>query len=692
LSNIFKYKFFAEKYKKIFFLFFLAAIIFSGCIDFPKEIVLPRYNVTLSFPISDTTYTLTKAIENDSNIVASDDPATLGLLYYVTSEKISTVTVGESIKIESFTGNFSQSIGDITIEEIPPIYATIPVEQWIPGVISGVSSTVPETSAETITNFNAIEQFESVTFGRGEIFIKVYNNLPVNTEIRGFRLVNVDDGSIFLERSASDVVFIAPFDSASISLDLAGHTAHSSLRFIGTMYTPGSNGAVEDIPFQAGTLIAAEMRNYSVSNVRAVLPPQEPVLIDSVFVIDDSTFIDKAVFEQGSMKLVFNSFIDVDLVVSLELKNLFNAQGQVYTTQINLARGETNQTVNIPSIAGWEIRSQNQGELSNEIAFGATVTVVTSDEAREISSVDSVSVHFALSNIVLKSISGKVKPTSFALEESTFGFDLGDLKDNFTYDSLRFNDPEFILNLNSTIGFGLSFNARLNASNGIAESSINLPITMPANGITSFNLADYGFTEMLNGFTIQLPDSFRFSGSTVINPDYSTGDVSKNDSISGWLDMSFPFDLGIAGGTFVDTFDVDSSGISEDDIKSVKSLELTLEFENGIPVELSFVGYALDEDGNALLRIPPSYNAADKITIAAPSVNGQGFVISPANSKTVIAFTGEDAKTFLRNNRITATIKFLTPPINSNNPVKFRVSDNVRLKLYAKAILKVNSD
>jgi hypothetical protein len=678
--------------KKYILLFFLSAIVFSGCIDFPKEIILPRYNVTLSFPISDTTYSLTKALENDSNIVASDDPATLGLLYYVTSEKISTVTVGESIEIESFTGNFSQSIGDIKIEAIPPIFTTIPVEQWIPGVVSGISSAVPETSAETITNFNAIEQFESVTFGSGEIAIKIYNNLPVNTEVRGFKLVNVDDGSIFLERPSSEIIFVAPFDSASISINLAGHTAHNSIQFIGMMYTPGSNGVVEDIPFQAGTLIAAEMRNYTVSNVRAVLPPQEPVLIDSVFVIDDSTFIQKAVFEKGSMNLEFNSFIDVDLVVSLELKNLFDAQGNVYTTQINLDRGEQNKTISIPSIAGWEIRSQNPGEMSNEIAFGATVTVVTSDEVREISSVDSVSVNFELSDIVLRSISGKIKPTLFALEESTFGFDLGDLKDNFMFDSLRFNNPEFILNLNSTIGFELSFDTQLDASNGITERSISLPLVMPANGLSSFNLADYGFTEMLNGFTVQLPVSFRFSGSAVINPAYLSGDVSMSDSISGWLDMSFPFDLGIAGGTFLDTLDVDSTGISEDDINSIKSLDLTIEFENGIPVELSFIGYVVDDEGNPLLRIPPVYNAADKITIIAPNVDGQGFTIAPASSKTVLSLTGEDAKTFLRNNRIAVTISFLTPPANSNNPVKFRVTDSVRLKLYAKAILKVNSD
>ncbi len=691
MYKIFKNKYRIEKFKKH-ILFFLLSVVFSGCIEFPKEIVLPRYNLTLSFPISDTTYSLAQALEKDSNIVASDDPASLGLLYYVTSEKISAVSVGESIEIDSFTGNFSQSIGNITIDNIPPIFSTIPVEQWIPGVVSGISSTVPETSAETITNFNAIEQFESVTFGGGEIFIRIYNNLPVNTEIRGFRLVNVDDGSIFLERSASDIIFVAPFDSASFSISLVGRTAHNSIQFIGTMYTPGSNGVVEDIPLQAGTLIAVEMRNYTVSSVRAVLPPQDPVAIDSVFVIDDSTFVERAVFERGSMNLEFNSFIGVDLVVSLELKNLFNEQGNAYTTQINLRSGEQNKRVRIPNIAGWEIRSQNSGELSNEIAFGATVTVVTSGEVREVSSVDSVSVFFELNDVVLRSISGKVKPTSFALEESSFGFDLGDLKGNFTFDSLRFNNPEFILNLNSSIGFGLAFNAQLEASNGITQGSIDLPLLMRANGISSFNLADYGFTEMLNSFIIELPDSFRFSGSAIINPDYLAGDVSKNDSIGGWLDMSFPFDLGISGGTFVDTFNVDSSGISEEDINSIKNLDLTLEFENGLPVELSFVGYVMDENGNTLLRIPPSYNSADKITIVAPSVDAQGFVIAPASSKTIITLTGNDAKTFLRNNRISATITFLTPPANTNNPVKFRVTDSVRLKLYAQAILNVNSD
>lgn len=662
-----------------------------GCFYSADEFIAPSHKTYLSFPLADSTYTLLEFVDDDSNIVISDDPNSIGLLHYVTSEIFETQYVEDNLKLDSLTEQISKSIGKIEAEVIPPIEAPINVENWISGVTSGTDQIIPETSSYTTSQFNSVNKFEVINFENGEIKITIVNYLPVPIEVRGFHLINTDDNSIFIVSEENEAIHVLANDSTSIIFDISNKTIRNRLLFAGTLFTEGSNGIVVSIPSVTGTWIRGQLQDHSIRYIRAKLPAQFPIVLDSTIVIDDSTKFSSMLFDSGTVDLVINNFMDLDVNLRLELQNLFLPNGSGYTQDIFLARNERERRISIPSLSNWRMESLNSGELTNAISVYGLFEIPATNDIREISSTDSISINFELENTVIKSIAGQVKPSTFKIDETSFGIDLGDLRDTFTFDSIRFADPYVSLKLKSSIGFGILSDAILTARNGSQSESIYFPIQLDPYGDDIFNLTEYGFTDLLNSFTNTFPDSFTVSGNTTVNPDYIIGSVSQTDSIGGSVDLIFPLDLGISGGSIIDTVDIDSIGISEDEINSIESFKLILDIENAIPFSLSMKGVVVDEDGNELISFPPPYNSNSEIFIEAPEVDQNGFVTSKARVLQSIEFNGADAKIFLRNPRLIIDLNFLTPPLNANLPVKFRSVDNIRMKMAGEVEYIINN-
>jgi len=672
-----------------FFILLLFSFYFEGCIEPPENFTAPSYDIQLNFPIGDSTYTLAEIIADDSSIVASDDPESLGLLYFLDNQPISTFYVSDNLSVHGFSGSASQSIGSIKIDEVPPISTKINIEDWTP-ISSGVTIIFPEISSDVTSDFTVIEQFESATLDEGQLEITIVNSLPVQTELRNFTILNRVDNSIIVEGQSP--IINQPNASNNVSFDLAGKVITNDLTFEGFIYTPGSNGELVIIPLNAGTEIVAQLTNISIASVRAQLPVQESFNIESSFVINDSTFIERAVFSEGSFALTFNNNIDIDIQIDFELKNLFPPNGSHYSNTVFLNRHEQNKIISIPSLEDWQVQSLVPGDLINEIDYAVTISTFESNEVSTISKYDSVSTMIEFSDIIFESVKGKIKPTKFKITESDFSFDLGDLSDKFTFNSININDPGFIINLNSSIGSYLNIDGLIEGTNSIQTNSLNINLDLNPGEQHYFDLREQGVGDFINSFTERLPDQFTISGDVTLNPTYQLGEASRSDSVSGSIVIEIPMDIGISGGVFVDTFKVESIDMSDDDIASVNFVNITIETENNIPIDLSLSGFILDDFGNELLPIPPSYNISDEIILEAPDVDENGYAITPSITRQEIELRNEDAQIFLENLNIALQIKILTPPLSNNSPVKFRNTDSVKLKLYASLNYRINND
>jgi len=679
--------------KKQKIIYFLTAIVLflGGCMDKPTDFVAPRYDATLNFPIYDTTYTINDALKNSDVITVSKNQSNLGLLYFNQSNSITSFKVGDNLNISDFNTNFSKKIGSVKINNVPPISLGIKVEDWT-SLNSGDQVIFPEVSGNVNASFPRITQFKSVTLESGSIEVTLTNNLPIKIELRGIKIQNALNGSVVADRPASNPVALNPGDSSLITFDLTGKTIEDSLLYIGTIYTPGSNGQTVQLPNGAGTEITFRFNNLSIASVVAPLPAQKPFTRTGSVTFDDSTFLEKATFNSGSFLLTFNNYLDLDIHLTLDLPNLKKPDGTSYSTSITLNRKETNKSINISSLSGWSIETLTPGTPTNTISYSATISTDATNDVRTLSKNDSISVSIKFSNIALKRVEGKLKPTKFEVSKTNFDFDLGDFKNKFSFASINLNDPAILITLNSTAQMQLELDGQIFARNNSQSNTMtmnNVLINSPGKNV--IDLRDYGLKDFINGFTGSFPNHFEFSGRAIVNPNYETGKVSMDDSLYGSIDISIPLDVGIKSGSFKDTVTVDSINISDNDIDAIQSATLTLEITNSVPVSLIFKGAVLEANTNSeLFPLPPTGSSTDKIEIPAPTVDSKGNVTSPGHNVQSIKLTGEQAKQFIHNRKITINLTLSTPASN-NNPVKFKNTDSISIKAYGQVVYRVNN-
>jgi hypothetical protein len=667
----------------------LLTLFFISCVQLPDDSIAPSWDATFAFPIGDSSFVLGEIID-DSTIVVSDDPASLGVLVFQEKSDIDPFFVDSSLVIDGFSLSASQVVGAISINDTDPISTKILVTDWAPSVVPGDSMIFPESESELEIPFPRIDAFSYAVLDNGTLKIVISNNLPVELELRGITIKNVVSNTVVAQYSQT---LILPMESKdSLSFNLAGVTIEDSLYYEGTIYSAGSGTEVE-IPVEAGTEIMGSFENLVISEVKAVLPEQDPFSTEDFFVFDDSTYLETAEFYDGSFQIVLNNNLDLDINLDLEIKNLKKANGTSYTEHISLSRKELNKVISYPDISNWKIVTLTPGTPTNKIEYSATVTTVASNDPRTISKTDSVSIDIDFSDVILNYAEGKIAPVCFNIEESEFSFDLGNLDGNLDFDSIHISAPSMVLGFSSSIDFEVLLNGIVTGSTDNITNQMKVELDLPAKGDKEFDLDDFGFTDFINSFTNtgEIPNKFIFSGSGTVNPKYKNGSVAKTDSVKGSFAFEVPFDFGISGGTFKDTIRIDSLDMDDETIDAINSIELTLETLNKIPVNLVLVGTVLDINDQPLFPFPPSYSPDKEILIEAPIVDKNGNVISAEINKQIIKLLGDDAKMFINNPNIAIKFSLDTPPLNSMAPVKFKDTDVLSYKIYGKINYRVNN-
>ena len=663
----------------------LLVTLLISCVDLPNDTVAPTWDVPLYFPLTDTTFVLEEMIEDDSSIVASDDPASLGLLYYEQENSIDPFLVDSSLSLDGFTTSASQVIGSINID-VDPISQEILVSEWS-DYSAGETVVFVETESELEIPFPRVDDFTYVILESGSLDMTIENRLPIDIEMRGIIIRNAIGGEIVVNHSVTETVLAE--SSILIPFDLTGKMIRDSLEYVGTIYTVGSGVTPVELPVEAGTQITGAFTDLVIEEAQAIMPEQDPFFTDSTVVFDDSTLIETAIFEEGSFAITFSNHMDVAINLDLEIENLINSSGNNYTERVSLDRNELDRVISHPDLSEWQIVTLTPGTPTNELRYSAEVNTVPSNDPSTISKDDSVAIEIDFGEVTLAYVEGVIAPVAFDIEETEFDFDLGDLQDKFTYDELTWGNPGIILTLNSSANMEMALDGLISGSTSSTTNSMNFNVELAGGGTEVIDLRDHGFVDFLNSFSNEIPSNFSFSGDAIVNPNYISGNVSRGDSVIGSVFVEIPLDIGIAGGSFVDTMLVDSIDMSEDDIAAVNSFSITIEMANALPIGIAISGAVLDEFGNELFAFPPLYNDNSEITVPAASVDDNGYVISASEITQTIELEGDDARVFLNNPNLYLDVKMDTP---SQNTVKFRNTDSIRMKVYGHLNYRVNNE
>ena len=670
------------------FLIFTIVISLTGCFDEPNEFVGPSWDTKINVPLTKKEFALLEIVEKDSSFLsASQDPSTLGLIYYADTQSIATIRIEDELTIDAFEANFAQTIGPINVSVPIPAASEIRVEDWTTDVTSGSYQIFPEQEGNVEIEVKGIETIQSISAESGNLNIFIWNNLPVPIVLRGIEIHNIEkvNPEPIVKISGvfqADWITIPPNLFWTDTFPVDGKIITNSLEYVGTIWSGGSNSDSVQVPEEAGTKVLALFDSLVISEATGSLPEQSFQFLKSLK-ISDSTKIEEAVISEGRASLVANNNMEVSLTASVTFENLLNANEQPYSIDISLSKQEQNKIIEIPSLSDWKIASTNEGIPTNEISYSVRVSTDSTGDVSTITKDDSISFVLNFDELVFESFKGQLKPTNVEIKESGFKLDYGSFREQFLFQKVNFEDANFNISFYSSANLDLLAQGEIFATNGIEErTKATGDILIPSNGPISIEL-----TDLLNGFTNVLPDSFSLNGGALLNPNYQVGEVKRGDSLFGQIDFEIPLNVGITQGTFRDTFDLDLGDIDEDDIDNFNYGTVTFTIKNNVPVGISFTAEVLDSNYFIVLPLPTNYNNLDNVKVPKPSVSDDGEVITAGVSIQTLTLIGDDIKTLLDNPFMSIEVNFGTA--DGSTPVKFKTSNTISFDVRAEAEYRV---
>jgi hypothetical protein len=208
----------------------LLATLITGCsIEKPKA---PRWDLPINIPLTDSTFTLQKLVQNIDDVVVSD----YGLLGIKLNGRVDTTRVGPYLTLEDVFYSFAINPGHLTI----PV--SLPKNQ---------NFSFSYTENVPLLDSLAIQKAE---FSSGILTVVFQNELPLMSSIRivAHDFVSKSDGSPF-----STSFDLGPDASQAIGIDLSEHKVNMTvpgpgqvqktpISFSGTISTPAESVTLED--------------------------------------------------------------------------------------------------------------------------------------------------------------------------------------------------------------------------------------------------------------------------------------------------------------------------------------------------------------------------------------------------------------------------------------------------------------
>ncbi len=656
----------------------LMIFLLSGCIE---KFNAPSWDVELNVPVLNKSYTLLDVVNKDSTYLRTDSG---NQLYYSDKQPLNSIQVDKKLTLSPIQTTSKFGLTTIAITNPDPQVVTITPPAYPP--VTGLVPLLPESKQEVDAVVPTNPSFESAVFESGTLTLSIQNNNGIQFRIDSLQIIdNRTSGATTVLVKSTTPVTIAPGAIGTITLDLAGKTLYNKVKAAMFIYTQQMTNVT--IPATANTKVTTTFTNLKPSSVVAPVPAQSPQTMTGAFVLDSESSLDTVKIAEGSMSFTVSNYFNVAIKADMTVTNLYTASNSQYTTSFSVpAKGS--QVVSIPSLTDWSIRSAS---LTNQLGYSVVVTVQQSASAVSVSKSDSATVKVNMSQLVLKSIHGRIKPTALSFDTTTVALALNSLQ-NLTASTIHMTGLDVNFDIALSAGVKLDFAGTMTGYNTLGSSaSLTIPTTRLSGGGTSSKVT-FSSSELdnfINKFVKKVPDQLKTIYSATLNPSPSVSDpvarITNTDSLFGTVNIYAPLNVGIIGGKLVDSTEINVSDENRTNSDKVQSATVTLELTNSIPAGLTFYAKFLDANGDSVLSMPPKTPGNTYPTVINPAVVGSsGTVTTPASTKINMTLTGAEIDKFLNSKKLVYTllVDTSTPSGSSaGSPVKFYSSDAV--KIYA---------
>ncbi|MBI5474491.1 MAG: hypothetical protein HY961_19305 [Ignavibacteriae bacterium] len=672
------------------------ALLSLNCFKEPLAPVAPTWDTHVTVPLINKLYTVSEIIAKDTALLK------------VGGSQIS-ISKGVDIKPTYVNDRVSLNPKDTSVQAKFGAFAInspdmrLPISiPWLP---QGYTIPIPDTTVGFADLSTSIAAFESVTLRSGTISLTVENNLPVAMQVQSpVRLL--DRNGTAIATFVFNPSTIPARSSRQAFDDLSSKTLDSDLRVTGLQFhTPGSAIPVT-IPM--GDLLVATLQTSNLKASQATLaniPAQRLVDSDTAKLsLDDSTLVRELRIRSGGLRFSFVNNVAIGMTFKFrftELQRLVGSSYVPYEDSLFLNPNGSG-TLNL-NLANTRVRTLDGSLIRSLSAISSVSIPASSGPPITVSETDRISISVTkTAPLVVDSAVGVIKPTWVDFD-TKLGFNLGAAGQKYS-GQLNLPSASLVIKTNSSIGFPSDLDVRVGAKKNAAGDSVFLDIpasqrrVSPGQDAIVFDGPAVGrFLSQISG---KLPDSLRIVGRVLVNPSdvynptpAGVGTVGANSSVAGSVSVDVPLHLGIVDGYIRDTLALgDTTGDGHKDFTLDKSQtqrlnngKVYIEIENGLPVSVSLNVGLMDRQRNMLLMIPQS---GAPIVYQAASVDAEGNVVTPAKGRTLIELNQREVEQYNPTELISYAVRMNTP--GGGSPVRFRTSDNVRVRIWSHLFVKVN--
>jgi len=389
--------------------------------------------------------------------------------------------------------------------------------------------------------------------------------------------------------------------------------------------------------------------------------------------------------------------------LNLEINSTFEHTGMLIITSDYIRKNNQsyNDTIYIDNNSG--NFSTNQTFFLNDYVIEFMDTTVTDttflpldftlqlyNSGAGVNSGDQVEIILTITNIDFTSIFGYVGNYELMSEA-------GDLELNF-FESLsdgyiEFEDPQINFNIHNS--FGVPAEINIERFTGFKNENDSIPLNLepeinPSNYAFP-RLNEYGETKdttisinrdnsNISAFLAFLPTYLQYNMNATSNPDGLGGAynfVTKESKIEVDLEFILPLWFKANNIALQDTIEMDLSGINED-AEMIEKINLVLQVFNGLPLDIDFQIYFMDELYNPVDTL---FDPGSQPIIAAGQLDTEYKVTDPTRKVSVVEYFKQDIEKLevVRFARIKAGLK--TAEFDNDISVKFYDYYNVDFNL-----------
>ncbi|GEM_PF-1900655 len=674
-------------------LWLLLTLLSWQCVKLPEEPIVPKWSIPISVPLADTAYYLRDILQRSADLTVQGSE----IVFRPGTYQFDTVNIGDRLQLRAVhSTNVAQSIGYFRVNLPSPLTAAVPAAQFF-DTIPRSASPIPGFRAHHISlTINTLAQFEYAHLKTGEFRLEIRNELPIPLTLpAGVHIVNIGAGDTMVSFAGGTIDAYGFWSPPPGSLANAYIRSQIQLEF--DIESPGSSGRAVAIPPDSGLAVSIQIVNALADEERARFFTRGfggSTVRD--FILDDSTYLQYARFESGSLQVQLENLTDISLGLDLQFLELIDRlTNQPMILNVELSpRSLWRQSIDLPR---YEFQSPT-GQPTNTARVSASILTqtLTAETPITLRATDGVNATITAGSepIKIRSISGIPKPTAISIND-TVQLPWGDFPLHFSADSISLDSVMMKLNYGMKGGYPVDLKLRLLglSQRGDVVSSMEVPpggSLDPAMHRLMPNTPEVIEFSAQNGLVAQFfaqlltsrPAQLVILGYGVVNPldRYvlrESGTIDEHSSIVSSVDLTVPIRLTIIQGIFQDTVILggnDTQGILFDQkiIPHLEEAAVCFTLENAVPLSVGFEATLLDREGRALLSLPEPDQG--KLGIAAGSPEHPNHTATPIKVRLT--------RTRLEQLNHVHSIAFRFSFDSNNRPAVLRTDEFVRMRAY----------